>query len=96
MDQKHGSELQPLPSGEVLRILEWGISCSRPLLCGEEEEEEREFEEERVGEEDKEGSARGGEMEEEEGSHPCTMPSSTSSPESDWNKYPNWNQQGNR
>lgn len=36
-----------------------------------------------MGEEDKEGSARGGEMEEEEGSHPCTMPSSTSSPESD-------------
>ena len=62
--------------------MEWGISCSRPLLCGE-EEEEREFEEERVGEEDEEGSANGGEIEEEEGSHPRTMPSSTSSPESD-------------
>lgn len=69
------------PSGEVRRILEWGISCSRPLLWGEEEEEEREFEEERVGEEDEEGSANGGEM--EEGSHPRTMPSSTSSPDSD-------------
>lgn len=63
--------------------MEWGISCSRPLLCGEEEEEDREFEEERVGEEDEEGSANGGEIEEEEGSHPRTMPSSTSSPESD-------------
>ena len=90
MDSNHGWLLWLLlPSGEVRRIFEWGISCSRPLLCGEEEDEEREFEEERVGEEEEEGSvASWGEIEDEEGSHPCAiMPSSTSSPESDWNKY---------